>query len=176
MRLSFGSMVSQHLLRLISAFFVTVILNPAISFAGCIEQLEGKAYVNLPQNVCPDYTDILLGRTVQQQEYGGVICDRPHESYILLQKLLNYTQQGKAVWQVVQIKQVAKPTPQSFVMGVGCELKVHNAGQDKEPIFALVQPRASEEYKTIAAWTVNLEKSSFSALKAQQVVCKNPLL
>jgi hypothetical protein len=176
MRLSSRSMASQCLPRLISVFFITVILNPVISFADCIEQLQGKAYVNLPQNVCPDYTDILFGRTAQQQEYGGVICDRPHESYILLQKLLNYTQQGKAVWQVVQIKQVAKPSPQSFVMGVGCELKLHNAGQDREPIFALVQPKKDEEYETLAAWKVNLEKSSFSALKAQQVVCKSPLL
>jgi hypothetical protein len=169
-------MASQHSPRLIAAFLLTAILNPEISFAECVEQLQGKAYINLPQTICPNYTDVLFGQTVQQQEYGGVICDRPNKSYILLQKLLSYTQNGKAVWQVVQIKQVTKPSPQSFIMGVGCALKVQDAGQAQEPIFALVQPNKAEVYETLAAWKVNLAKPSFSPLKAQQVICKDPLL
>jgi hypothetical protein len=177
MLLSFSSKTFQGLPRLISAVLVTVILHPAVSFAECIEKLQGKAYVNLPQAVCPHYTDVLLGTANHRsQAYGGVICDRPKVSYILLQKLLSRTEQGKAVWQVVRIKRIAKPTPQSFVMGVGCQSATQDASQAKEPIFALVQPGKAEEYHTLAAWTVNLDRAAFSALKPQQVICKNPLL
>jgi hypothetical protein len=176
MLLSSSSMTFQGLPRLISALLVTVILNPTVSFAECIEKLQGKAYIDLPQNVCPHYTDVLLGSTDRTPEYSGVICDRAKVSYILLQKLLNYTDQGKAVWQVVQIKRVARSNPQSFIMGVGCQSTMQAASQTKDPIFALVQPGKTEEYQTLAAWKVNLGQASFSALKPQQVICKNPLL
>jgi hypothetical protein len=176
MLLSLISITSQGLPRLISALLVTAILNPATSFAECIEKLQGKAYINLPQNVCPHYTDILLRSTHQQQKYSGVICDQSKVSYILLQKLLNYTDQGKAVWQVVQIKQVPKSKPQSFIMGVGCQLNTQDTSQAKEPIFALVQPGKVEEYQVLTAWKVNLDQASFSVLQPQQVICKNPLL
>jgi hypothetical protein len=177
MLLSFSSMTFQGLPRLISAMLVTVILHPAVSFAECIEKLQGKAYVNLPQAICPRYTDVLLGAANHRSpEYSGVICDHPKESYILLQKLLSRTEQGKAVWQVVRIKQVAKPTPQSFVMGVGCQSTMQNASQAPKIIFALVQPSKAEKYHTLAAWTVNLDRASFFALKPQQVICKDPLL
>jgi hypothetical protein len=178
MLLSFGSMTFRGLPRLISALFVAAILSPAMSFAECIEKLQGKAYIDLPQDVCPHYTDVLLGSTNQREKYSGVICDRAKVSYILLQKLLNYTGQGRAVWQVIQIKRIARSNPQSFVMGVGCQFKTQDASasQFKEPIFALVQPGKAEEYQTLAAWKVNLDQASFSALKPQQVICKNPLL
>lgn len=161
--------------RLISAVLVTAILNPVVSFAECIEKLQGKAYINLPQGVCPHYTDILLSHGSSQQAFSGVICEQSKMSYILLQKRLNYTDQGKAVWQVVQIKQVKKPSSQSFVMAVGCQFK-NEISQSREPIFALVQPGNTEEYQTLAAWKVNVEPASFSTLQPQQVICKNPLL
>jgi hypothetical protein len=176
MLLSFGYMTFQGLPRLISMLLVTAVLNPEASFAGCIEKLQGKAYINLPQAVCPNYTDILLSSTHQQQKYSGVICEQSKVSYILLQKLLNYTGQGKAVWQVVQIKQVPKSNPQSFITGVGCQFKAQDTSQAKEPIFALVQSGNAEEYQVLTAWKVNLEQASFSVLPLQQVICKNPLL
>lgn len=177
MLLSFSSKTFQGIPRLISAMLAALMLDPAVSFAECIEKLQGKAYIHLPQAVCPHYTDVLLGTANHRSpEYSGVICDRPKESYILLQKLLSRTEQGKAVWQVVRIKQVAKPTPQSFVMGIGCQSTMQDASQAPKTIFALVQPGKAEEYHTLAAWTVNLDRASFSALKPQQVICKNPLL
>jgi hypothetical protein len=176
MLLLFGSMTFQGLPRLISALLIIVIFNPRLSFAECIEKLQGKVYINLPQDVCPHYTDVLLGSNNHRQEYGGVICDRPKVSYILLQKLRNYTGKGKAVWQVIQIKRVTRSNPQSFIMGVGCQFTTKEASQAKAPIFALVQPGRTEEYQTVAAWKVNLEQASFSALNPQQVICKTPLL
>jgi hypothetical protein len=175
MLLSSRSIAFRGFPKLISALLVTVILNPAISFAECIQKLQGKAYINLPQGVCPHYTDILLSHGDPQQAFSGVICDQSKTSYILLQRRLNYTDQGKAVWQVIQIKQVNKPSSRSFVMAVGCKLKTE-ISQSREPIFALVQPGNAEEYQTLAAWKVNLEPASFSIIKPQQVICKNPLL
>jgi hypothetical protein len=174
--LSFGSIIFRGLPRLISALLATLMLNPEVSFAECIEKLQGKAYIDLPQNVCPHYTDVLLNSTDRTPEYSGVICDRAKVSYILLQKLLNYTGQGKAVWQVVRIKRVVRSNPQSFIMGVGCQFATQEGSQAKDPIFALVQPGKTDEYLTLAAWKVNLDQASFSALKPQQVICKNPLL
>jgi hypothetical protein len=180
MPLPFYPKTSRHSQTLISAFLGTAILNyPSLSFASCvellgIEQLQGRSYVSLPQEICPQYTDVLLGRSVHQQEYSGVVCDRPAESYILLQKLLKYTQQGKAVWQVVRIKKVSRPRPQSFIMEVGCKLKSQKPSQSGDPIFALVEPRQTESYSTLAAWQIDLESVTFLDLNPQQVACNDP--
>jgi hypothetical protein len=153
---------------------------PTVALSNCsetfkLEQLKGKAYTNLPKDLCPRYTDMLLGSTKDSPEYGGVICDRPEATYILLQKLLQQTADGKAVWQVIQVKSVARSTPQSFVMGTGCRLAQSQSQSLAEPIFALVQMTSSNTYQTLSAWKVNLTDASFTDLKPQQVVCKNVL-
>jgi hypothetical protein len=162
--------------RLIAMALATVVTGwPTVSLSQCITQLKGKAYINLPQGVCPRYTDMLLGPSQPKQpRYGGVICDRPDESYILLQKLLKYTDQGKAVWEVVQVQQISKPTPQSFVKGTGCQLQ--RQSQTSNPIFALVQPTPNNTYLTLAAWSVNLIEASFKTLEPRTVICQDRLL
>ena len=147
---------------------------PILAAGQCIEKLKGKIYTNLPDNLCPRYTDMLLGRSPQKQEYGGVICDRPEASYILLQRLLRYTNQGKAVWQITQIKPITKPNAQSLVLGTGCHLQPQDTSST-QPIFALVQPIAKNTYQTLSAWSINLSKESFSSLEAQRVICKDIL-
>ena len=145
---------------------------PILAAGQCMEKLKGKIYTNLPENLCPHYTDMLLGRSSQKQEYGGVICDRPEASYFLLQRFLRYTKQGKAVWQITQVKSIPKPNPKSLVLGAGC----HRQGKGTspiEPIFALVQPLPKNTYQTLSAWSVNLSKESFAVLEAQQVICKD---
>lgn len=166
---------SHDLQKLTAAVLGAAILSPTSSLAQCLEQLKGKTYTDLPQSICPNYTDALLGANAQQQEYGGVVCDHPKVSYILVQKLLNYTAQGKAVWQVVQIKKVSKPQSQSFIMLSGCQLKQSGATSEV-PIVALVLPGASETFQPLAAWQIDLSKAAFRSLKPQQVVCKDPLL
>ena len=147
---------------------------PILATGQCIDKLKGKIYTNLPDNLCPRYTDMLLGRSPQKQEYGGVICDRPEASYILLQRLLRYTNQGKAVWQITQIKPITKPNAQSLVLGTGCHLQPQDTSST-QPIFALVQPIAKNTYQTLSAWSINLSKESFSSLEAQRVICKDIL-
>lgn len=147
---------------------------PILATGQCMEKLKGKIYTNLPENLCPRYTDMLLGRSPQKQEYGGVICDRPEASYILLQRFLRYTNQGKAVWQITQIKPINKPNAQSLVLGTGCHLQPP-AASPTPPIFALVQPIANHTYQTLSAWSVNLSKESFLTVEAQRVICKDTL-
>ncbi|MGB8701982.1 MAG: hypothetical protein WCD18_21410, partial [Thermosynechococcaceae cyanobacterium] len=119
-----GASAKYGLRALATWWGIMAMAFPQGSYAYCgIKQLQGKAYISLPKSLCPKYTDVLLGQTDQRQEYGGVICDRPEGSYILLQKLLKYTDQGKAVWQVMQIKEIIRPTPQSQVKGLGCTLQ-----------------------------------------------------
>jgi hypothetical protein len=162
--------------RLIAiALGVTSVAWPTVAMTQCITQLKDKAYVNLPPGLCPRYTDMLLGKA-QQQVYGGVICDRPESSYILLQKLIKYTDRGKAVWQVLQIKQISRPTQQSAIKGIGCR-QLQNKTQASEPIFALVQPTSTHNtYQTLAAWRVNLLEGSFTNLESKTVICQDPMI
>jgi hypothetical protein len=172
--LSVSSVSAQALQRLIViALGLTSIAWPTVAMSQCISQLKNKAYVSLPTGICPRYTDMLLGKT-NQQLYGGVICDRTEGSYILLQKLIKYTDQGKAVWQVVQIKKISRPTSQSLIKGIGCQLQ--NKVQSPEPIFALVQPTSSHAYQTLAAWKVNLLEASFTHLEPKTVICQDPMI
>jgi hypothetical protein len=147
---------------------------PMLASAQCMTQLKGKTYTTLPKNLCPQYTDMLLGRTLNQQEYGGVICDRPEASYILLQRLVRYTQQGKAVWQITQVKPITKPNAQSLILSAGCRLQSPQISAIS-PIFALVQSTNNSTYQTLSAWQLDLEKESFADLKPQQVICKDIL-
>jgi hypothetical protein len=161
------------LLRLFTAGGGILIATwPILATGQCMEKLKGKIYTNLPENLCPRYTDMLLGRSPQKQEYGGVICDRPEASYIMLQRFLRYTNQGKAVWQITQVKPIHKPNPKSLVLGAGCYRQIQGTSPT-EPIFALVQPLSKNTYQTLSAWSVNLSKESFAAIEAQQVICKD---
>jgi hypothetical protein len=174
MKHRFFSMAPFSVLR---RFFTTgggilITTWPLLATGQCMEELKGKIYTNLPENLCPRYTDMLLGRSPQKQEYGGVICDRPEASYIMLQRFLRYTPQGKAVWQITQVKSIPKPNSKSFVLGTGCHRQIQSTSP-AEPIFALVQPMAKNTYQTLSAWSVNLSQESFTVLEAQQVVCKD---
>ncbi len=176
MKHRFFSIAPLHFCRksLAAGGGILVATWPLLATGQCMEKLKGKIYTNLPENLCPHYTDMLLGRSPQQQEYGGVICDRPETSYILLQRLLRYTNQGKAVWQITQIKPIPKPNAQSLVLGTGCHLQTQDT-RPTQPIFALVQPRAKNTYQTLSAWSINLSKESFSTVEAQRVICKDIL-
>lgn len=148
---------------------------PILATAQCMNRLKGTTYTTLPKNLCPQYTDMLLGRTLKQQEYGGVICDRPEASYILLQRLVKYTPQGKAVWQITQVKPITKPNAQSLILGTGCRRQPQQTSAAISPIFALVQTTANSTYQTLSAWQVNLDQDSFADLEPQQVICKDIL-
>jgi hypothetical protein len=172
---SFSTAVLYFLPKLVAAKLgIMISVWPILATGHCIEQLKGKIYTNLPDNLCPRYTDMLLGRSAKQQEYGGIICDRPEASYILLQRLLRHTDQGKAVWQITQVKSISKPNDQSLILGTGCHLQQQKS-KPNEPIFALVQPTSKNTYQTLSAWSVNLSDESFATVEARRVICKDIL-
>ncbi len=168
----FSPAFSYFLPRLAAALGLAIAVCPLVAAAQCMTRLKGKTYTNLPENLCPKYTDMLLGRTLKQQEYGGIICDRPESSYILLQRLVRYTKQGKAVWHITQVKPIPRPNPQSLIVGTGCRYLQPQQTSAMRPIFALVQSTANRTYQTLSAWQVNLEQESFADLDPQQVICE----
>ena len=115
---------------------------------------------------------MLLGR-FEQKDYGAVICDRPEESYILLQRLLKYTAEGKAIWLVLQIKKVPRLRPQNSLQSLGCQQRNHAVSQATEPIFALVSPGTSPAYSVISAWKIDLKKAAFLRLDPAKVSCSD---
>jgi hypothetical protein len=150
---------------------------PMVASGDCIasfrvEQLKGKAYTYLPDSLCPRYTDMLFDTSNASPQYGGVICDRPEATYILLQELVRHDNSGQAVWKVIQVKSIVRSRPQSFVIGMGCRDVQHTS--TAAPIFALVRGAPSSTYQTLAAWKVNFPDASFTDLNPQQVVCKDP--
>jgi len=74
----------------------------------------------------------------------------------------------------MQIKQISRPTSQSLIKGIGCQLQ--NKIQAPEPIFALVQPTSPNTYQTLAAWRVNLLGASFTNLEPKTVTCQDPIM
>lgn len=153
---------------------------PIVALGDCletfkVEQLKGKAYTYLPDSLCPRYTDMLFETSNASPQYGGVICDRPEATYILLQELVQHTNSGQAVWKVIQVKSIVHSRPQSFVISMGCR-DIQHASTDDAPIFALVQSAPQSTYQTLAAWKVNLPGASFTDLNPKQVICKNPFV
>lgn len=154
-------------LRLSVLFIFTAQTLPA--WGNCLQRLVGTQYVKLSESLCRDYSDVLLGVNAKQQEYGGVICDRPEASYVLLQRLIQ--QQGnQAVWEIVKVKRISRRKQQS-VMSMGCSL----IKKPSQPIIALVSPSSSQRFKVQTAWMIDLNRETFVPLETQQVNCQNPL-
>jgi hypothetical protein len=138
-------------------------------WGNCLQRLVGTQYVKLSESLCPDYSDVLFGTNAKQQEYGGVICDRPNVSYVILQRLIQQRQDNQAVWEIVKVKRISRRKQQS-VMSMGCSLK----SQPPQPIVAIVSTASAERGKVQTAWRIDLNRESFIPVDAQQVNCQNP--
>jgi hypothetical protein len=140
------------------------------AWGSCIQRLVGKQYVRLPTTLCRNYTDILFGQNLRRQDYGGVVCDRPDGTYMLLQRLVRQRADGKAVWEIVKVQRM-KPRPQySVVTTLGCTVS-----EKEQPIIAVVLPFNQNQYQTLMAWSVNLERQAFVPLNPGTVLCRDPL-
>lgn len=161
----------------LAAVVFSVLLCCSAAWGETVEQWQGRTYTQLPQNLCPRYTDMLLEDASKPNPYGGVICDRPEATYVLLQKLVRQTDQGQAVWQVLKVKAIRRVTPNSLVVGTNCQARWSSASAAAvDPVFALVEPTATNTYKTLSAWRVNLSTLSFASLNPQQVTCQEGIV
>jgi hypothetical protein len=142
------------------------------AWGSCIQRLVGKQYVQLPTTLCRNYTDVLFGQNLRRQDYGGVICDRPDgTTYMLLQRLVQQRADGKAVWEIVKVQRMKRRPEHSVVTTLGCTVS-----EKEQPIIAVVLPFNQNQYQTLMAWSVNLERETFVPLNPQTVRCRDPLI
>lgn len=140
------------------------LLNPVNIF-------QNLQYVSLPTGLCKGLSSSLLGQ-VNGNEYSGIICDRDDSSHILLQKLVSYTSNDKAIWQIVSVETLPKPKAGEVLINAGC----FDKNDKSKPIFALVKDTGSQPYKIVRAWEANLIKEKFEEINSTQVNCYDPFL
>ncbi len=159
-----------------SVLLGTFLLGPAA--LGCavskaaqeVFRLRGKDYVDLPAGFCPGYSDTLLGKG-KEYEYGGVVCDRTEGSYIFLQRLVGYTEERKAIWKVVQIKNLSQIKENERVVLKGCE----HAKDPNKTVMAVIETSKAPNYRTLRAWSANLDRETVRPMQAKLAICREPL-
>lgn len=134
-----------------------------------LHTLQNQQYIQLPESLCPAYADNYLGKS-GMAEFSGVICDRTDGSYFLLQKLVSYTPDGKAVWKVVDTQQLPKLAQGEQTMNLGC---VHRQIDTKQ-VFAVVKDTGARPYQILQAWEADLTTGQFQQVSPQDVVCADP--
>ncbi len=161
-------------MKLLSAILVclglAVTLPSQASWLQSPELLQGKQYTLLPEGLCTGYSERILGK-VNSNEYGGLICEQERASFILLQRLSGYTATGKAIWQVITVKEVPRPTPSDLVMSAGC-----SSNKNARAIFALVKDFKGQPYQAVQAWEADLATEQLKEINPQYVACYDPWL
>ncbi len=169
---SWGHHNSGRRLFLYKPLFLTVLgfnLLAWPAMASCLLALQNQTYVQLPPGLCPGYTDTLIG-TQGSHEYSSVICDRPENTYLFLQKLTGYTDANQAIWQIVTVKPIGQLDDNQIVFSVGCT----QTNGNNEPLIAVVEDNLVAEYTTRSAWKVNLATQSFDGIDPSTVTCQDP--
>lgn len=150
---------------------LAVTLPSQASWLQSPELLLGKQYTLLPESLCTGYSEQILGK-VNSKEYGGLICEQERASYILLQQLSGYTSTGKAIWQVITVKEVLRSAAEELVVSAGCLGGEGNTNA----IFALVKDADVQPYKVVQAWEADLATEQLKEINPQQVACYDPWL
>lgn len=134
-----------------------------------VKLFQGLQYVSLPTNLCNGLSESILGQ-VNDHEYGGIICDRDNNSHLLLERLVSYTSNGKAIWQVASVETLPKPKAGELLVNAGCFDKNDKSKQ----IFALVKDTGSQPYEIVRAWETNLIQEKLEEINSKQVACYDP--
>jgi hypothetical protein len=133
-----------------------------------VEALRGLQYMQLPNGLCPGLAENIFGQS-GDREYAGLICTRDRTSYLILQKLINYTINGKAIWQIVSVKILRQLRSGELLVNNGCSDRRNNS----QAVFALVKDNNIQPYQIIRAWKANLVTEEIQEVLPQQVVCYN---
>lgn len=140
-----------------------------VELLNCVKALQGLQYVSLPTGLCNGSSESILGQ-VNGNEYSGIICDRNNSSHILLDRLVSYTSNGKAIWQIVSVETLPKPQAGELLVNAGC----FNKNDKSKPIFALVKDTGSQPYKIVRAWEANLIQEKFEEINSKEATCYDP--
>lgn len=154
-------------LSILGSAALSCVISPV---AQDILKLRGQDYVELPEGLCPGYSDMLLGKA-GRFEYGGVVCDRNEGSYLWLQRLVGYNTEKKAIWKVLQIRGLAQLDDSEQMVSNGCE----HIRDRKQRIFAVVDTESAPNYKTQRAWAVNLHQETLIPISPRLAVCRDPI-
>lgn len=136
----------------------------------CLQSWQGQEYVALPADLCSGYADTLLGKQ-GDYEYGSVICDRKEGSYLLLQRLIRYTTQRKAVWKIVQVKSLSVLNPNELALSQGCR-----QGKNPHPIVAIVQDNVQDHTAALIpqrAWMIDFSAETLIPVNPNTIQCHN---
>lgn len=136
-----------------------------------IEALRGLQYMQLPNGLCPGLAENIFGQS-GDREYAGLICSRDRTSYLILQRLINYTVNGKAIWQIISVRTLHQQRSGELLVNTGCYDRRNNS----QAVFALVKDNNIQPYQIIRAWKANLVTEEIQEVLPQQVVCYNPFL
>ena len=147
---------------------LTPLCNSA-DLLNAVKLFQGLQYVSLPTNLCNGLSESILGQA-NDHEYGGIICDRDNNSHILLQRLVSYTSNGKAIWQIASVETLPKPKAGELLVNAGCFDKNDKSKQ----IFALVTDTGSQPYEIVRAWEANLIQEKLEEINSKQVACYAP--
>jgi hypothetical protein len=136
-----------------------------------VEALRGLQYMQLPNGLCPGLAENIFGQS-GDREYAGLICTRDRTSYLILQKLINYTVNGKAIWQIVSVKILRQLRPGELLVNNGCSDRQNSS----QAFFALVKDNNIQPYQIIRAWKANFIAEEIQEIRTQQIVCHNLFL
>ncbi len=136
-----------------------------------VEALRGLQYMQLPNGLCPGLAENIFGRS-GDREYAGAICSRDRTSYLILQKLIDYTVNGKAIWQIVSVKILRQLRSGELLVNSGCSDRQNNS----QAFFALVRDNNAQPYQIIRAWKANSIAEEIQEIRPEQIVCYNQFL
>jgi hypothetical protein len=131
-----------------------------------VEALEGLEYVNLPGSLFHRIAANILGKS-GEVEYSGLICNRDRDYYMLLQKLVGYTNTDRAIWRIVAVKKLPQLQAGQLLIHTGCFDKTTNS----PAIFAVVKDSSAPTYEVVRAWAADLATEKIREINPDRVAC-----
>lgn len=132
-----------------------------------MEHLLGREYTEIPAGVCNGTAEILLGEA-SGYEYSSLICTQQPQSYMVLQRLVGYTTDRKAILKAVTIQTLPVMQAGEVSINRGCQAQ----DEASTPIIAVVRDQGTPTYQTIRAWKADLTHERFQELNPQSVTCQ----
>lgn len=136
-----------------------------------MDHLLGREYTEIPAGVCNGTSEILLGE-VAGYEYSSLICTQQPQSYMVLQRLVGYTADRKAILKAIAIQTLPVLQRGEVSINRGCQ----EQEQASTPIIAIVRDQGKPTYQTIRAWKADIAQERFQELNPEAVVCQRPWL
>lgn len=148
-----------------------------------IRNLEGLVYVDLPKNLCQEYTASSVDNNLSIST-----CGRGNSYFLMVDKLVGRLANGRAIDKVMNIREFPQRLKdKELFISAGCAFKkdirygsngIPTSFSSKDNIYAVVKDLGTQPYKIVNAykfnWDTNGNNARFAALKSQDVACYSP--